>query len=66
MAALCAAALACSGGEKAPAADSGAKSAAGGKADSSIVIAMIAKESANPVFLAARTGAEAAAKELSQ
>jgi ribose transport system substrate-binding protein len=63
---MCAVALACSGGEKKPATDSGAKSAGGGKADSSIVIAMIAKESANPVFLAARTGAEAAAKELSQ
>jgi ribose transport system substrate-binding protein len=65
LAAGCVAALACSGGEKAaPGADSTARSAAaGGK---SIVIAMIAKESANPVFLAARTGAEAAAKELSQ
>lgn len=31
-----------------------------------IKIAMIAKSSTNPVFLAARTGAEAAAKELSQ
>src|SRR5829696_4297957 len=30
-----------------------------------ITIAMIAKSSTNPVFLAARTGAEAAAKELS-
>src|SRR5688572_33087233 len=29
-------------------------------------IAMIAKSSTNPVFLSARTGAEAAAKELSQ
>jgi ribose transport system substrate-binding protein len=66
IAAVCATLLACSGGEKAPGADTGAKTAAGGKADSSIVIAMIAKESANPVFLAARTGAEAAAKELSQ
>ena len=31
-----------------------------------ITIAMIAKSSTNPVFLAARTGAEAAAKELSE
>src|ERR671921_10863 len=30
------------------------------------VVAMIAKSSTNPVFLSARTGAEAAAKELSQ
>ena len=35
-------------------------------ADKNVVIAMIAKSSTNPVFLAARTGAEAAAKELSQ
>jgi len=41
---------------------------AGGAApakDGRIKIAMIAKSSTNPVFLAARTGAEAAAKELS-
>ena len=31
-----------------------------------IRIAMIAKSSTNPVFLSARTGAEAAAKELSE
>jgi ribose transport system substrate-binding protein len=36
------------------------------QAGSPIKIAMIAKSSTNPVFLAARTGAEAAAKELSQ
>jgi ribose transport system substrate-binding protein len=35
-------------------------------AGSPIKIAMIAKSSTNPVFLSARTGAEAAAKELSQ
>jgi len=35
-------------------------------AKNKITIAMIAKASNNPVFLAARTGAEAAAKELSQ
>lgn len=38
--------------------------AAGG--DDQIKIAMIAKSSTNPVFLAARTGAEAAARELSE
>src|SRR5262245_45194850 len=37
--------------------------AASGK--NKITIAVIAKSSTNPVFLAARTGAEAAAKELS-
>ena len=43
----------------------GAKpAAADGK--NKITIAMIAKSSTNPVFLAARTGAEAAAKELSE
>ncbi len=35
-------------------------------ADGKLTIAMIAKSSTNPVFLASRTGAEAAAKELSQ
>ncbi len=35
-------------------------------APSSLKIAMIAKSSTNPVFLSARTGAEAAAKELSE
>ena len=44
-------------GESGP---SGAPPAAGG-----LKIAMIAKSSTNPVFLSARTGAEAAAKELS-
>jgi len=34
--------------------------------DSVLRIAMIAKSSTNPVFLAARTGAEAAAKDLSE
>jgi ribose transport system substrate-binding protein len=65
LAGACMMALACGGGgEKAPAtggATTGA--AAGGKP---IKIAMIAKSSDNPVFLAARTGAEAAAKELSE
>ena len=35
------------------------------KADDRLTIAVIAKSSTNPVFLAARTGAEAAAKDLS-
>jgi ribose transport system substrate-binding protein len=58
--------IACGGGAK-DATDTTSKKAtpavagAGGK----IVIAMIAKSSTNSVFLAARTGAEAAAKELS-
>jgi ribose transport system substrate-binding protein len=37
----------------------------GGARNDRITIAMIAKSSSNPVFLAARTGAEAAAKEMS-
>jgi ribose transport system substrate-binding protein len=63
----CAALLACNGGgsdnKAAAPADSAGKTA--GKGGKAITIAMIAKESANPVFLAARTGADAAAKELS-
>jgi ribose transport system substrate-binding protein len=57
--------MACGGGAK-DAKDS-VKPAAGatGAAGDKITIAMIAKSSTNPVFLAARTGAEAAAKELS-
>ena len=46
--------------------DSVASKAAAAPAKNKITIAMIAKSSNNPVFLAARTGAEAAAKELSQ
>lgn len=48
--------------------DQSAKTAASdtAAAKNKITIAMIAKASNNPVFLAARTGAEAAAKELSQ
>jgi ribose transport system substrate-binding protein len=50
----------CRGGEKAAGDQpSGARSAG-------LRIAMIAKSSTNPVFLSARTGAEAAARELSQ
>jgi ribose transport system substrate-binding protein len=56
---------ACSGGEKP--ATTGAPAAGGAPAGGSgLKIAMIAKSSTNPVFLSARTGAEAAAKELSQ
>jgi ribose transport system substrate-binding protein len=56
---------ACSGGEKpAPAGSTPAGGApAGGRG---LKIAMIAKSSTNPVFLSARTGAEAAAREQSQ
>ena len=48
-------------------ADQGASAskAPAGKGKDKITIAVIAKSSNNPVFLAARTGAEAAAKELS-
>jgi ribose transport system substrate-binding protein len=64
--ALTMALAACSGGEK-PATTGSAPAAgaapAGGRG---LKIAMIAKSSTNPVFLSARTGAEAAAKELSQ
>jgi ribose transport system substrate-binding protein len=65
LSALCFAALACSGGGdgKTATGDTTASGTAGG-ARKSIKIAMIAKSSDNPVFLAARTGAEAAAKEL--
>jgi ribose transport system substrate-binding protein len=52
---------ACSGGAK----DGGAKSEAASSAKT-FRIAMIAKSSTNPVFLSARTGAEAAAAELSK
>ena len=57
-------AASCGGKEKgAPAAST---PSAGGAPGGPIKIAMIAKSSTNPVFLSARTGAEAAAKELSQ
>jgi ribose transport system substrate-binding protein len=59
-AAICMTLAACSGGGDKPA-DSAQTAAAGKK----FTIAMIGKSSNNPVFLAARTGAEAAAKELS-
>ncbi|HYT70954.1 MAG TPA: substrate-binding domain-containing protein [Gemmatimonadales bacterium] len=43
-----------------------AQRSVGRATDDGITIALIAKSSTNPVFLASRTGAEAAAKELSQ
>ena len=56
---------ACTGGDKS--APGGSTPAAGGPAAGrGLKIAMIAKSSTNPVFLSARTGAEAAAKEQSQ
>ena len=67
LAALCVAATisACGGGtdtaQKAP-----APAAAPATSKGPMKIAVIAKSSTNPVFLSARTGAEAAAKELSQ
>jgi ribose transport system substrate-binding protein len=59
--ALCLAAACSKAGDK-PADSSQAAAAGGAK---KLTIAMIGKSSNNPVFLAARTGAEAAAKELS-
>jgi ribose transport system substrate-binding protein len=58
--------VACSGGGDG-AADTQAAATTGGTpaAGAKYMIAVIAKSSTNPVFLAARTGAEAAAKELS-
>ena len=63
--------LAACAGEKAKTSDSsapaaGANAAATAPGKDKITIAMIAKSSNNPVFLASRTGAEAAAKELSE
>lgn len=46
--------------------EKGEKAAAGKAAGKSITIALIAKSSTNPVFLSAKTGAEAAAKDLSK
>jgi len=56
------------GGDRAdrPQGDSARAAGAGATADDRITIAVIAKSSTNPVFLAARTGAEAAARDLSQ
>jgi len=58
--AICGLMIACGGGEK------GAPPGSSAPAGRGLKIAMIAKSSTNPVFLSARTGAEAAAKELSQ
>jgi len=55
---------ACGKSEQAKPDSTAAKSAAGG--GKKFTIAMIAKSSNNPVFLAARTGADAAAKDLSE
>ncbi|HEU4995652.1 MAG TPA: substrate-binding domain-containing protein [Gemmatimonadaceae bacterium] len=57
-------AIACVGGDKGQSADTA--QAAAGKPGDTITIAMIAKSSNNPVFLAARTGAEEAARDLSK
>lgn len=60
---LLAIAMGCSPGEKAPAEQ---KAPATTPPKRGLKIAMIAKSSTNPVFLSARTGAEAAAQELSR
>lgn len=65
-AALAALAILTACGGKSGGASAGRSTAAGGGARDHIRIAMIAKSSNNPVFLAARTGAEAAARERSQ
>jgi ribose transport system substrate-binding protein len=57
---------ACSGGEKPATTGSAPAGGAAPAGGGGLKIAMIAKSSTNPVFLSARTGAEAAAKELSQ
>jgi ribose transport system substrate-binding protein len=67
LAAVCAAAMiaACGGGNTAtPAQQPAGSGAPAGKG--AMKIAVIAKSSTNPVFLSARTGAEAAAKEITQ
>jgi ribose transport system substrate-binding protein len=64
MSLLLLAALAACGGSGTP--DSSAPAGAAPATHARLKIAMIAKSSTNPVFLSARTGAEAAAKELSQ
>jgi ribose transport system substrate-binding protein len=62
---LAAVLAACSGGNNAPQTQQ-APAAAPAANKGAMKIAVIAKSSTNPVFLSARTGAEAAAKELSQ
>src|SRR5688572_28701022 len=62
----CLAALAAMGAAACGKPDAGRDRPAVGGGDDRITIAVIAKSSTNPVFLAARTGAEAAASELSR
>ena len=57
---------ACGGGEKSAAPANSTSAGPAAPAGRGLKIAMIAKSSTNPVFLSARTGAEAAAKEQSQ
>jgi len=64
LAALTAVLAACSGAPPSPAPAGEASPAAAAGVKKKIKIALIAKSSTNPVFLAARTGAEAAAREL--
>lgn len=69
LASVSAFALACSGGKEGGGAKETASTASAvqaGKDPKKFTIAVIAKSSNNPVFLAARTGAEAAAKEISE
>jgi ribose transport system substrate-binding protein len=68
LAALCVAATmsACGGGGTDTAQKAPAPAAAPAPAKGPMKIAVIAKSSTNPVFLSARTGAEAAAKEIAQ
>ena len=64
---LSAGVAACGGGDSGGEAGGQAKGEAGAAGgDKRIRVAVIAKSSNNPVFLAARTGAEAAARDLSQ
>jgi ribose transport system substrate-binding protein len=64
LAALITVLSACSGAPPSPAPSGGTSPAAAAGGKKKIKIALIAKSSTNPVFLAARTGAEAAAREL--
>ncbi len=57
---------ACIAGVAACGGNDGGANGAGGGSGTTFTIAMIAKSSTNPVFLSARTGAEAAAAELSK
>src|SRR5689334_21517805 len=54
-----------SGSDSAQPSQAGKAASGGAREPNKLTIALIAKSSSNPVFLAARTGAEAAAKELS-